>query len=362
MRGVVGGGQAMGSGVRGGARGLVLPVAGLVLTVLLCLPQLLRLLQLACLVRLLPVRGSRGRQMETTGLRHRGGRQGWSRYRGRRRGRSLSRGLGWGRDWGRLGGDALPGIHGYGVRAGPRRLEALACDAADACDPVGSSSATTDPTTTDPAADSDPTAADIDPVAQPIPAIPAIPTLGRRWHHRRSRPRVHPGRPLQRTLGCEPRRERPDLVEDLDQLVVGARLRQQLRGCGKRLACPRGGAEAGLRVGSGCSSIATTCHSASGMPLGAPGVPCSAKYCTRALESGLAPPADTAQRVLRRTGRRGSPVRRPSSARARDNRACPPRGWSPSGGPRPAASRCRSRRDAGAGDRCRWLRGAGSRA
>nr|WP_261992182.1 serine/threonine-protein kinase [Streptomyces sp. ms191] len=41
--------------------------------------------------------------------------------------------------------------------------------------------------------------------------------------------------------------------------------------------------------GSGCSRPASTCHSGSGMPSGAPGVPCAMKYSIRARESGFCP-------------------------------------------------------------------------
>ncbi len=62
-------------------------------------------------------------------------------------------------------------------------------------------------------------------------------------------------------------------------------------------------------AGSGCTSAATTCHSGSGIPCGAGGVPCSAKYCTSALASGLAPSSRysaTSPTANRSAGKSGS--------------------------------------------------------
>ena len=107
--------------------------------------------------------------------------------------------------------------------------------------------------------------------------------------------------------------------------------------------------------GSGCSSPASTCHSGSGTPCGARGTAVrrrSARPAPWSRASG--PGADRARPDRPRTGRRGSPAPRPSSARARSNRACPPRSWSRSAAARPCAWRCRSRTAADAAARCRW--------
>lgn len=60
--------------------------------------------------------------------------------------------------------------------------------------------------------------------------------------------RPHPWCGPERAGGREPRWEGPELVEHLDQFVVGAGLRQQLHGGGERLARARGRAEPRLRV------------------------------------------------------------------------------------------------------------------
>lgn len=77
------------------------------------------------------------------------------------------------------------------------------------------------------------------------------------------------------------------MVEDFDQLVVGARLGQQFGGRGQRLAGPGRGAEPRLRV-----RLQKRGHDLPqrfGYALGRGGVPFSAKYSIRALASGLAP-------------------------------------------------------------------------
>ncbi|XLQ74343.1 hypothetical protein ABDJ25_22275 [Streptomyces actinocidus] len=55
--------------------------------------------------------------------------------------------------------------------------------------------------------------------------------------------------PGQGSVGAEPRGQRAELVEDLDEFVVGPRLGQHLDGGGERLARPRGGTEPRLRIG-----------------------------------------------------------------------------------------------------------------
>ena len=148
--------------------------------------------------------------------------------------------------------------------------------------------------------------------------------------------------------------QRADLVEDLDRFVVGAGLRQQLDSGGQRLARARGRPEPGLRDPA-AAGLPRTCHSGSGMPCGAPGVPCDAKCSTRALASGFC-----ALQQIQRDQADGEQVggevraRRPSSARARSNPAFRPRSWSRSAAARPCAWRCRSRRAADAAGRCRW--------
>ncbi|CAM5719791.1 hypothetical protein STENM223S_01182 [Streptomyces tendae] len=80
-------------------------------------------------------------------------------------------------------------------------------------------------------------------------ALPCCPARAPALAHRTSRPRGEPGGSLLRAVLGEPGRERAELVEDLDQLVVRAGLRQQLRRRGERLARPRRCAETRLRIG-----------------------------------------------------------------------------------------------------------------